>query len=179
MAYVASGSEFVANTTFARSQAQPDGTRLANGNFIVAWTDANFNTTAGRVIGAQIFRPDGTPVGSELALFSTVNAAINPTIAGLTNGQFVAFTTGLTGLIGRIFDSSGTPVGPEFTVTSKQLAYTPEAVALANGGFAVAWHDTRSIGTDVSGSGVHVTTYDQNGVAITSDVLVNSSFARP
>ena len=41
--YVAAGSEFNVNSTFARTQAQADGVQLADGRSIVTWIDADYN----------------------------------------------------------------------------------------------------------------------------------------
>jgi Ca2+-binding RTX toxin-like protein len=171
--YIRSGSEFIVNTTQPRSQAQSDGTLLSNGNFVLSWIDADFNTTSGRFVRAQIYQADGIPSGVELTLASS-NGAINPAIAGLANGGFVATWSSLLGLQAQIFDASGAAVGAAITVTTNFSA-TSDIVGLANGGFALTWNDTRATGGDVSGSGVRVSTYDQNGIAVVSQALVNTS----
>ncbi len=174
MTYSMLGGEFTVNTTLAQRQLDAAATRLADGNFIVTWTDTPPNTSAGHTIRAQIFQPDGTPVGNELVLFDTVNAAIDPAIAALAGGGFVVFTQGLSPLVGRMFDASGAPAGAQFTVSTTLMAHTIQAAGLAGGGFAVAWYDTRTTGGDVSGSGVHVTTYDATGAVVADTVLVNT-----
>jgi hypothetical protein len=64
--YAAAGSEFDVNSTFARTQAHADGAQLTDGRSIVTWVDADFNTTAGRFIRAQLYDADGTPIATEL-----------------------------------------------------------------------------------------------------------------
>lgn len=170
--YVRSGSEFVVNSTFARSQAQSDVTRLANGDFIVTWIDADFNTTANRFVRAQIFHADGSPSGSELTLFGPLNGAINPTITALANGGFVATYAGFPHA--AIFDSSGVQVGSTFSLGT---AFTSAmaSTGLAGGGFAIVWSDSRTSGADTSGSGIRVSTFDQAGNTVITEVLVNTT----
>lgn len=174
VAYVRSGSEFVVNTTTARSQAQSDGTRLSNGNFIITWIDADFNTTSGRFVRAQIFQPDGTPVGSEMTLATSNFGGSSPSIVGLANGGFVVTWTVLGSLNAQAYDANGTPTGSVLTVASNSASF-PDVTALSNGGFAIVWHDSRTTGGDVSGSAVRVSNYDENGAPVGSQVLVNTS----
>lgn len=171
--YVRVGTEFVVNSTYARSQAQSDTTRLTNGDYVVTWIDANFDTTADRYLRAQVYHADGTTAGGELTLAGPLNGANNPTIAGLANGGFVAFYQGMSGLTGAIYSASGEQVGSTLPATPT-LASMSEVMSLANGGFAVVWHDTRATGGDTSGTGIHVTTYDQSGLVVANDVLVNT-----
>jgi VCBS repeat-containing protein len=170
--YIRSGSEFIVNTTAPRTQAQSDGTLLANGNFVITWIDANFNTTAGRFVRAQIFQPDGTAVGTELSLDAP--AGSDPTITGLAGGGFVITWTSLTTMYAQIFDASGAATGSRLTIPAGNSAQYQDIAALANGGFAITWHDTRTTGGDISGTGVRVSTFDQYGTAVTSQLLVNT-----
>ncbi len=170
--YIRSGSEFIVHSTMPRTQAQSDGTLLANGNFVITWIDADFNTTADRFVRARIFQPDGTPVGTELTL--DASGGITPVITGLAGGGFVVTWTSLATMHAQVFDASGAATGSPLTVPTGNSAQYPDIAALANGGFAIAWHDTRTTGGDVSGSGVRVSSFDQYGAAVTSQVLVNT-----
>ncbi|MDX2275184.1 MAG: calcium-binding protein [Hyphomonadaceae bacterium] len=63
--------EFLANTTTAGIQSDPDIIQLANGNLLVAWTsnsDTGAGANAGTDLVAQIFDPLGNAVGGEFAL---------------------------------------------------------------------------------------------------------------
>lgn len=178
VAYIRSGSEFIVNSTVPRTQAQSSVTQLANGNFIVTWIDADFNTSAGRFVRAQVYQPDGTPVGSELTLVSA-SSLITPVVTGLIGGGYVVTWEG-PHIRAQVFDGSGVAVGAAFDVVPPSTAAVSGAdfadiTALPNGGFAISWHDSRTTGGDTSGSAVHVRSYDQNGVAIGSDVQVNVS----
>ena len=176
--YIRSGSEFIVNSTIPRSQAQSSVAQLANGNFIVTWIDADFNTTAGRFVRAQVYQPDGTPVGGELTLISD-SSPIMPVVTGLAGGGYVLTWEG-PHIRAQVFDGNNVALGAAFDVSPPSTASVSGAdvadiTALPNGGFAITWHDSRTTGGDISGSSVHVRSYDQNGVAVGGDVQVNVS----
>lgn len=177
--YVAAGGEITVNSTYARSQAHADVARLADGNFIVTWIDADFNTSAGRYIRAQLYAPDGSPVGGELTLAS-LNGGIQPAVAGLAGGGFVLiWQTG--GIRMQLFDGDGVALAPATTIISSTIDHSSigraDVAALPDGGFAVSWHDSRPAGGDTTGLGVHVQRFDPSGAAVGGDVLVNTTTA--
>jgi hypothetical protein len=110
------GSELTVNTTYARTQAQAEVAQLADGRFIVTWIDADFNTTAGRCVRAQIYEANGTPSGGELTLSGSLNGAIQPAITGPAGGGFVAAWDGFFSDMVQVFDSSGAPAGAAFAL---------------------------------------------------------------
>lgn len=170
--YVAS-DEFTVNTTYARTQAQSDITQLADGNMLVVWVDADFNTTANRYIRAQVYSPDGTALSPELTLKSG-SAYIQPEVAALPNGTFVLSWDSLSGIQAQVFLGNGTPLSPVLQVSPVGAGSTSDSdvVALAGGGFAISWEDERTSGGDTSRLGIHVRTYDASGNPI-GDTLVN------
>jgi hypothetical protein len=173
--YVRYNSEFLANTTTVRSQAQAEVARLTNGNFISVWIDADFNTTAGRNIRAQVFTPDGAPVGGELTLLANANGAIHPNITGLTGGGFAISWLGLGSLQVQTFGVNGTPTSSVISVPAGSSIGRPEITALANGGFALAWQDNRTTGGDITGSSIHVRQFSATGLASGADTLANTA----
>jgi Ca2+-binding RTX toxin-like protein len=175
--YVAAGSEFSVNSTFANSQSRADGAQLADGRSIVTWIDAELNTSANRFIKAQFYNSDGTPVGAELTLAATT--ATNPAVTGLSGGGFVVTWQG-SGIRAQVFDQNGVAVAPAFTITpiSANNFGPPDVAALDGGGFAIIWHDDRTTGGgDVSRSGVHLRAYNAAGVPLGPDTLVNGTTA--
>lgn len=171
------GPEFTVNSTYARSQAHSDVARLANGNFIVTWIDADFNTSAGRFVRAQLYGPDGGALGGELTLAS-LNGGIQPAVAGLAGGGFVLIWQS-AGVTMQLFDDDGVAAGPVTAVISSTIDHMSigraDIAALADGGFAITWHDSRPAGSDITGSGVHLRRFDQDGAAVGGDVLVNTA----
>ncbi|MFY7835708.1 MAG: cadherin domain-containing protein [Novosphingobium sp.] len=172
--YLRSNVEFVVNSTYERSQRQSDVTRLANGDFIVTWFDTDLFSTGNRVVRAQIFHADGNVSGSELILLGPSNAVLKPTITALANGGFVL--TNSSSATVNIFDSAGIQIGSTLSLGT-YFASNLQAVTLADGGFAVVWSDSRTTGADTSGSGIRISTFDQAGNAILSEVLVNTATA--
>ncbi|WP_176599358.1 hypothetical protein [Sphingobium sp. 15-1] len=171
--YGASGTEFDVNSTYSRTQAQSDAASLAGGGAILVWVDADFNTTAGRFLKAQIYGADGARLGTEMTLVAG-SSFINPAVTGLEDGRFVLTWEGLTSVQAQVFDATGAPVAPAFTVSPAGIsADRPDVTALDGGGFAISWHDTRTSGGDISGFSVHVRSYDANGAAIAPESLVN------
>jgi len=87
-----SGAEILLNTTTLRDQFNPAIAALANGDFVVAWTD-NSQTggdTSGTAIRAQLFNPDGSMAGGEFVVNTlTIGDQNQPAVTGLPDGRFV------------------------------------------------------------------------------------------
>ncbi|MCB1502530.1 MAG: hypothetical protein KDK07_22590 [Bauldia sp.] len=112
-----SGSEFLVNTTTAKSQYEPTITGLADGRFVVAWVGPSKTggDTSEKAVWGQVFDADGTRSGGEfLVNTTTAKSQFDPTITALPDGRFVVAWTdasdgdkaGLTGfrVRGQIFD---------------------------------------------------------------------------
>ena len=61
------GNESLVNTTTAGNQTDAAVTGLANGRFVVTWTDDSHvgSDTSGTAIRGQIFNADGSKAGGE------------------------------------------------------------------------------------------------------------------
>src|SRR5262249_6387973 len=140
----------------------PQIATLADGRFVVTWTDPYiypYETSDDTSIGvkAQIFNADGTPVGTEfLVNTTTLRTQENAEVVGLSDGRFVVVwqdysTTGGDHLSydvrAQVFNADGTKAGDEIFVNTTTVGqqYYPTIAALTDGGFAVAWyHDNQS-----------------------------------
>ena len=170
--YVAIGDEFDVNSTYTRSQVNSDTTQLSDGRFIVVWRELDVGSSANQFIRAQIFEANGTPSGPELTLASS---GINPSVTALTNGGFVLTWETFTAVRAQVFNPDGTVAGTALNVSPTSVQATlSDVAALSSGGFAVAWQDSRTTGTDTSGSGVHVRAIASNGTPF-ADVQVNQT----
>ncbi|MEM9063041.1 MAG: hypothetical protein AAGD13_21475 [Pseudomonadota bacterium] len=135
-----------------------------------------------------------TRVGSEILLGSAGSGVSGtaPSVAVLSNGQFVVTWvegflfgappgSGFTedafgGIFARIYNADGTASGSVFqvNVVAGQAQFSPQAIALDNGGFAIGWVD------NTPGNGeIYVRTFDSTGVdtsggeiRLTNDVSV-------
>lgn len=144
-----SGPESVVNTTTLGRQVEPDIAELANGGFVVTWTDVS--TGPGLEVRAQIFTPDGMKVGGEFNVNTTpwVDQR-GPTATGLPDGRFVAvwsdsFERGADrsqgGLYGQVFNADSSKSGPEFLVntTTEGSQFDADITVLDDGRFVVTW----------------------------------------
>jgi Ca2+-binding RTX toxin-like protein len=132
----------------------PVATLLSDGTIAVTWADANDAYVYTRKLNA-----DGSPAGGVHVVgeaFGTSHPA--PAIVALADGAYAVSWTALSwgpedavgqGVLARVFGADGSPQGVQFQVntsaTGNQLAST--MLALADGGFLVAWHDSNS--TDI------------------------------
>ncbi|MCA1539953.1 VCBS repeat-containing protein [Bradyrhizobium sp. NBAIM32] len=175
------GSEFLVNTTTASDQIEPTITALADGRFVVAWTDDS--PTSGAAVRAQVFNADGTPSGSEFLVNTVTTSQVRPAITALADGRFVIawddFDAGGYEVRAQIFNADGTPAGSEFLVntTTASNQVEPVVTALAEGRFVVAWMDVSETGGDTSSWAVRAQVFNADGAPSGSEFLVNTTTA--
>jgi len=184
------GSEFIVNGTVAGNQDLPVVTALDDGGFIVAWQSNSDQDGSGYGIYTQRYDASGAAVGGETLVNSTTagNQQL-PSIASLNDGGYVVAWQSdsnqdgwATGIYTQRYDASGVAVGGETLVNSFWVfAQTNASVsALAGGGYVVTWQ-SESQGwfptEDGDNWGVFAKLFDANGVALTGDVLVNTTTA--
>ncbi len=140
------------------SQAHPVVTALADGGFVVAWDGERNGDSAG--ISLQIFDPDGTARAN--TDFSVNEHARGdqrgPLVTALKDGGFVVLWGGETahdeaGLAMQVYNPDGkTRMAGDIPVNAGTdgLQGDPFVVALAGGGFAVAWTTQGDDGYSVS-----------------------------
>jgi Ca2+-binding RTX toxin-like protein len=149
------GAEFLINTTVAGNQNEPAITALADGRFLVVWTDASQTggDTSGNAIRAQLFSATGTKLGAAFLVNTTVtNGQQNPAITALADGRFVVAWSDDSATGGdssgaavraQVFNPDGSRSGAEFvantTVTGPQ--YGPAITGLGDGRFVATWTD--------------------------------------
>lgn len=149
------GAEFLVNTQTANDQQNPTIIGLANGGFVVTWSDdsGTLGDSTGASIKAQMFGADGTAIGSELLVNTqTLGGQLNPTIGSLANNGFVIAWedsgdmqggAGVTSIKAQMFDASGSKQGGEFVVNAIAASSQkdPAIASLSNGGFVISWND--------------------------------------
>jgi hypothetical protein len=173
------GSEFQVNTWTTDDQSYPSITSLSNGGFVVVWSSAGQDPSAGGVYG-QRFDSNGGKVGSEFQVNTwTTDDQSGPSITSLSNGGFVVVweSNGQDGsgygVYGQRFDSNGNNVGSEFQVntwTTNPQSY-PSVTSLSNGGFVVVWSSSWQ---DGSYYGLYGQRFDSNGNKVGSEFRVNT-----
>ncbi|MGQ0681883.1 Ig-like domain-containing protein [Bradyrhizobium sp.] len=174
------GSEFLVNSLISHNQKAPEVAALPNGGFVISWQDFSAGTNNGTNynIKVQVFAANGDMVGSELAVAAqSANSRYSSGIVGLANGDFVVSWEDLSpgdgsssGIRARIFHRDGTEVTGEFLVNTEVTGgQNIPAVALADGGFVVAWN-----GGDSSFNGIKGQIFDASGNKMGSEFLVNT-----
>jgi VCBS repeat-containing protein/YD repeat-containing protein len=175
------GGEFLVNTETASSQNTPAITGLADGGFVVTWTDysGTLGDAIGRSIKAQIFSASGTKVGGEFLVDTqTANDQSGSTITGLAGGGFVVTWYDNSGTLGdasgwsvkaQMFSATGTKVGGEFLVDTQTAGnqLMPSITALPDGGFAVTWYDGSGTLGDASGTSIKAQIFSASGQLVT------------
>ena len=185
------GDEFQVNTYTTAGQYFPTVAALTGGGFIVAWADDDLPGRPASV-QAQRYGSDGNPLAPPFQVnTNTTYFTGRAEVAELPSGSFVVVWSSVGtsgdgpdgsefGVVGRRFDSSGSPLGEEFLVNS----YTTDDQILGgvipegSGGFVVTWESSgqdgffesvhgRRFASDGSGLGgeFQVNTYTSNGQA--------------
>jgi hypothetical protein len=197
------GSEILVNSATVNEQKEPQITALANGGFVVTWTDRSqgFGGATGdgdeAATKAQVFAADGTRVGLEL-LVNTATADNQNTaqIAALSSGGFVVTwqdeSLGVGGATGdsssfalkaQVFAADGTRVGSELLVNTatEGQQFDQQITGLSNGAFVVSWTD-QSQGDggatgDSDSTAVKAQVFLADGTRVGSELLVNTATA--
>ena len=159
-------------------QDESSVTVLANGNFLVTWSNTPLLSSDTNV-QAQIISATGTKVGDQFTL-NTVTAGdqLDSNVTGLSNGGFVVTWEDNSNSLGensgsaigaQIFSASGVKIGAEFRVntTTAGSQINPEVTALDNGSFVVAWNDP------VNGGDIKAQIYSNAGVAVGNEFTLN------
>ncbi|NOS71123.1 MAG: hypothetical protein HOP33_14480 [Verrucomicrobia bacterium] len=185
-------------------QIHPDVATLADGSVIVVWASLGQDGSYQGVYG-QRFASNGGRLGNEFRINQfTSNNQRTPSVAALTNGNFVvAWVSELqrasqsVDIFARIFNSAGGAVADEFPVNlsiSNVCANPSVSASILDGGFGVAWSQderhTLTVGSS-SGQGSQVSgvpasrstnswdvlarLYAANGTAATGEIPVNTT----
>jgi hypothetical protein len=152
------GSEFRVNTYTTSNQGRPSVAADSSGNFVVVWQSTAQDGSAEGIFG-QRYASSGAPLGPEFLVNTfTTSYQGRPSAAADASGNFVVAWQGVGsgyefGVFGQRYDSSGTPLGPEFRVntytTNDQVQ--PAVAADPSGNFVVVWQSAAQEG---SGYGV-------------------------
>ena len=176
----ADGSEFKVNTTTAGNQYQPDICALAEGGFVVVWSSEQAGLYD---VYAQKFGSDGQTVGSEFKVNNYGGShQWEASVVGVADGGFAVTWRSDdqdgsgTGVYGRLYTQDGLPFANEFRIntTTQDSQHQPDVVALADGGFVVAW---QAWNQDGSALGVYAQRYQLGGTFLVAGNTVVGSDA--
>ena len=183
------GPDFLVNTTTMGDQRAPTITVLADGRFVIAWTDMSQSSEHGSstVIRGQIFTAAGQPSGPEFRIDPTPQGSLSlPTITALLDGRFVLAwadsgqngpDTSLGGVYGQIFTAGGLPSGSQFLVNTaiRNRQTEPTITMLEDGRFVVAWMDWSRTGADISNAAVRGQIFTPDGRKSGPEFLINTA----
>jgi hypothetical protein len=103
----------------------------------------------------------------------TTGAQTTPSVASAPNGDFVVVWSSNSDIVGRRYDASGQPRGPEFLVNTYTSGsqVNPDVAVDGGGGFVVVWNG-QGTGDD---SGIFGQRYDPSGTPQGGEFQVNTS----
>ena len=145
------GGEFQVSTSTLGNQTYPIVSLDAAGGFVVTWQD---DTTDGSGYGvyAQVFDATGTKVGTEFRISETTSFdQQTASVARLPSGEFMVVwfsqsqdPDGSSGVFGRRFDATGSPMGGEFAIheTEAGSQWRPTVDLNASGQGVLTWIST-------------------------------------
>jgi len=186
----ASSPEQQVNTFTEQNQLSPQITPLADGGYVVAWTSEfqDDPLSSSRGVFAQRYNAQGAQVGAEFQINDQpVGDQVQPRLAGLDNGSFVALWTetggrdgSSSGVFGRVFDAGGVPLGGAFQVNEQTSSSqdSGQVVDLGGGRFLTTW-TSQSSGPagDGSGTGIFGRVFDATGTPEGGEFQINSTTA--
>lgn len=175
------GGVIAVNALVADSQSRPSVDSLPGGGFVITWRD-DAGSATDIAIKAQIFDANGEKVGPEVAVGDVVSADqyLNPVVATLTSGNIaIAWhgpgASGTIDTFAQVITTGGVLVGGPILVNTETTGIQkgPSIAALPDGGFAIAWDDTRS-GPSILYYDIFMQVFDANGSKVAGELLVNS-----
>ena len=169
-------TEFQINTYTTNRQGEP--AVASNGtNYMVVW-DSEDEDSSG--IFANFIDQNGNKSGAEFQVnFYTTGFQQNPYVASDGENYFIAWESqgqdgDLYGIMGRIYDSSGNLLTPEFRINTYTTDGQHNPSITSNGSiYLVTW---KSIGQDGDQDGVFARFYDRMGQPIGDEFQVNDYF---
>ena len=184
------GTETLVNTNTLNGQTNSVATALANGTFVVVWTDysgagSGINGPTGE-IHAQMFNANGSKLGVEFQANTTFEQGQDQaSVSTLTDGRFVITwtdnsklgpDTSGSAINGQMFNANGTVLGPEFQVNTvaNDQQVEPKVTALSTGGFVVTWTDYSASALFDPQSEIKCQVYDAVGNKSGGEFVVNT-----
>ena len=176
------GQQLQVNTLPDNIQAPPEIAGAPGSGFVVVWPTGYFAPDPFLYsIQGQRFDSTGSAAGAEFRVDDLNTYVFHPDVAMTVDGEFMVVwrsseTPGddVSGLVGRVFDSSGDPLGAGFLVNQRTgaLESDPAIAALSDGTFQVVWSaDDPNQGTDRD---IVARVFDSAGSALTGEQVVNS-----
>lgn len=171
------GSEFTINGGFEASVAS-----RASGGFIITWTTQTPGPD-GFDIKGQIFNASGGAVGPEFGVnTTTAGFQVSSKVTELAGGGFVVTWLQpndgtFDNIRGQVFAADGSKIGGEFIAGDSLPGgkSEPDAIALAGGGFVIAWSQAGAeMDSGNLSTGSRAQLFDSTGVKVGSAFSLNT-----
>lgn len=170
------GDEILIPDVTAGDQSAPEVSSSYEGDFVAVWQSSGADGDGFGIL-AQLFALDGNEVGFPFPINSTVAGdQTRPAVGADDSGDFaVAWQSpdgDGTGIFARRYDESGVPDTAELPVntTTAGAQSRPSVAAAENRNFLVVWQ-----GPDGSSDGIWARLFDRHGVALTGELLINTT----
>jgi len=174
----------IENLTYQNFLSNPEPSRTIS----LSLSDGDGGVTTPKAITINIApQPDGAvPFGAEKVVNTiTPDTQEAPAIAYLANGNYVVVWQDASGqdgsgygVFGRVYDANDNPLGDQFQIstTSYSTQSQPKVIALAGGGFTVAWSGAYQIspGSDYDVVGRQ---FDNSGAPVGAEFVINNASA--
>ena len=163
------GNELTINNLTEGTQDNPSVTHLADGGFLVSWTDDQGLDGNLRGVFARAYDADGTPRGGQFQVNQTTFLdQDSSSVTGIgDDGAFVAFETDDgRDLVGRTFSDPNVPSSNEFIIDARG-AYVWDTATLNDGDTVVMW-----MTNDSNGVYLLAQKYSPLGVAVGSQITI-------
>jgi hypothetical protein len=171
-------SEFLVNTETNDSQYGATIGTAPDGRYVVAWISENQVVQSD--IFAQLYGPDGNPVGGEFRVNDYYfGSQWHPGAAMNSDGKFaIVYRDPLLdgddrGICARFYTADGTPVDTEIVVNQFVTGWQqhPVGTALADGRFLFAWESSQQDGSNYA---VVARLYEPDGTPVDDEFVANT-----
>ncbi|MBB1250527.1 hypothetical protein H2O14_18965 [Rhizobium sp. G21] len=172
------GAEVRVNTTIAGDQWDAQVTMLADGGWVVTWTDPGKDGNDNGVF-QQAYDSEGAPLGGETQVnTATYFRQFNSQVAALPEGGWIVTYTGWDsndyGIYKQVFNADGTKNGVETLVNTTQADSQAQSAitVFEDGGYAIAWASNLQ---DGNAAGIFQQLYNADGTKNGAEVQVNTT----
>ncbi len=145
-AYIASSAGILQHnvSVTAAASSDPQVASLANGGFVVTWTEASD-------IKARVYDVNANPQTGIFLVASGANNQNEPEIAALPEGDFVVIWDDDTSLatLARRFNANGTNDGTTFTVDTTGNPTSPNVGVTSDGRILFTWSENNNVFTSI------------------------------
>lgn len=181
--YAADGTVLGAEFKVLDTEQQVQTVAMSDGGFIVFFEVEEWDGSGiVQSLNGQRYDTAGNLIGGQFAINSyTLDTQNQISVAALTSGGFV--TTWVSdgqdgsgaGVFGQVFDEDANQLDGELSINATAIGaqIDPTVSALIGGGFVTVW--TSGGGQDGDGTGIFLRLFDDAGLAIGAEIMVNTT----